>query len=414
MVDTLPTTDMTLIDVDEAQRILLNHVRSLPVERISVADALGYTLAAPVSTDVDQPPFDRSLMDGYALRAQDVPATPVTLRLVARIQAGDDFAGVIGPGEAAQINTGAIIPRGADAVVRFEDTSQPNPDHVRVNIRPSVGQFVTRRASYARSGAVVIPAGTRFGPLEIAAAAAAGAGEVSVYRRPRLAVLVTGSELVEIATIPSGAQIRNSNGYLLAALAQQFHVDVVSLGMAIDDPAELERRIATGLEADILCITGGVSVGAFDFVPEALKRCGVTFRFQKLMIKPGRPTLFGTARGGSLVFGLPGNPISAFVGFHLLVRSALSTMRGESGTMSRSTSAVLDGAVKATESRRSYWPGRAAFGADGVLVVTPLRWQGSGDAFGMVTANVLIMRPPHSPAVGDGDRVDVLLLSEFP
>lgn len=405
---------MSLIDVDEALRILLNHVRPLPVERVGVADALGYTLAAPVSTDVDQPPFDRSLMDGYALRAADVPAAPVTLRLIGRIQAGEEFAGAVGPGEAVQINTGAIIPRGADAVARFEDTDQPNPEHVRVKTRPSAGQFITRRAAYARSGAVVIPAGTKMGPLEIAAAAAAGAAEVSVYRQPRLATLSTGSELVEISVAPTGAQIRNSNGYLLAALGQQFHVNAVSLGIAIDDPAELEHSITAGLTADVLCITGGVSVGAFDFVPDVLKKCGITFRFQKLMIKPGRPTLFGTAPGGALVFGLPGNPISAFVGFHLLVRLALGAMRGESVTMPRSTSASLAGTMKATESRRSYLPGRAVFGADGVLVVTPLRWQGSGDAFGMVTANVLIMRPPHSPAIGDGDRVDVLLLSEFP
>ncbi|MDO8632030.1 MAG: molybdopterin molybdotransferase MoeA [Phycisphaerales bacterium] len=397
-----------MIDVDEAQRIVLAQARPLPAVEMPLAEAIWRTLVASVVCDVDYPPFDRSSMDGYAIRAADALAVPVTLRVVGQIAAGALSTRTLQPGETMQINTGAPIPRGADAVVRAEST-EVSPSGEAVIVRESVqpGRFITRRATYARAGQTVLDAGSVLTPINIGVAATAGAARVIVYRRPTVAILVTGDELIDIGEKPTGAQIRNSNQYILESLVRAAHCEPVVLGIAGDDRNVLRQKIEEGLRSDVLCLTGGISMGAFDFVPEVLKECGAEFHVHKMAIKPGRPTIFATTPADKLIFALPGNPASALVGFHLLMVPALAALQGRQ-VVQPLVRAVLRGELSATGDRRSYLPARVVIGANGECEARVLSWHGSGDAIGMGNADALIVQPPRSPAVRDGDMVMLL------
>jgi len=399
-----------VIDVDEAQRIVLAQTRPLGTVQVSLEEALFRTLAAPIQCDLDDPPFDRAVMDGYAVRAADVAHVPVTLKVVGQVAAGAVADRPLAAGEAVQINTGAPIPRGADAVVRIEQT-EPLPAEGQVLIKESVasGEFVTPRASYASAGKIVLQPGALLTPANIGVAATAGASRVTVYRQPKVAVLATGDELVDIDRVPSAAQIRNSNLYALRALIDSARCLAVVLPVARDDRNELRNRITSGLQCDVLCLTGGVSAGTLDLVPGVLQELGASFRIHKLAIKPGRPTIFATMPDGRLVFALPGNPVSTFVGFELLVRPALSALQGRR-EVSPLIRAVLNGPLAATANRRCYYPARASVNDSGEWEVCKLSWHGSGDSLGMATANALIMRPPGSNAVSTGDLVYMMLL----
>jgi len=445
-----------MIDVDEAQRIVLAHTGPLPAVELPLAAALYRTLAAPVICEVDYPPFDRSVMDGYAVRAADTATTPVTLRVVGQIPAGTQSDRTLQPGEAMQINTGAPIPPGADAVVRVENTALASPaiqgtngkaetrkaesinkkDTKGVGIQESAqhakipevsstngsqsdgavvvhgpvrpGEFITRRGAYARAGQTVLGTGSILTPINIGAAAAAGAARVHVRRKPTVAILVTGDELIDVADKPVGPQIRNSNQYLMESLVRAAYCEPIVLGVARDDRIQLRRKIEEGLGSDLLCITGGVSVGAFDFVPDVLKECGAKFGFHKIAIKPGRPTIFATAPTGSPIFALPGNPAGAVVGFHLVVAPALAALEGRPGVQPL-VRALLRGTLSASGGRRTYQPARIAVNANGEFEAHVLSWHGSGDAIGMADADALIVQAPQSPASRDGDAVMVLL-----
>ncbi|MGB2986645.1 MAG: gephyrin-like molybdotransferase Glp [Phycisphaerae bacterium] len=400
-----------MIDIPEAYEVLFSNIQPGDTVEVPLSEALYRTLAGPIRCDVDYPPFDQSVMDGYAVRATDVAAAPVTLKIVGQIAAGTVPKKPLSPGETMQINTGAPIPPGADAVVCVEHTG-PAPSGEDVLIRKAVkpGEFVTPRATYISAGQVVLEAGTRLMPVEIGAAASAGIDRVMVYRRPTVAVLSTGDELIEIDRKPTGAQIRNSNQYLLVALVTAAHAEPIVLGVARDNREAIREGIIEGLRSDVLCITGGVSMGAFDFVPEALEQCGAAFHIRKMAIKPGRPIIFATMPDGTLVFGLPGNPASALVGFELLVKPALAALEGRGRAVPPVVRATLQGSIKPTSDRRTFLPARARVKEDGEWAVETLSWHGSGDSFGMVTANALIMRPPAAGAVTTGDTVSMILL----
>jgi len=400
-----------MIDVDEAYKVLFVNIKPVGTEQVALEAALYRTLAVPVRCDVDFPPFDKSAMDGYAVRAADVASAPATLKVVGQIAAGSISEKALAAGEAMQINTGAPMPPGADAVVRVELTELTGSGEA-VLIRESVppGKFITPRATYTSAGQTVLEAGTRMTPLAIGSAATAGAARVTVYRRPKVAILATGDELVEIDRRPVGAQIRDSNRHLLAALITSAHAEPVALTTARDDRESLREQILAGFGSDVLCITGGVSMGAFDYVPEVLEACGARFHIRKMAIKPGRPTIFATSPTGTLIFGLPGNPASAFVSFELLVRPALGALEGRPGTVPPSVRATLRGSVQSTTDRRAYVPARALVGDDGEWVVETLSWHGSGDSFGMAAANALIVQPPEMDAASSGADVSILLL----
>ena len=400
-----------MIDVDEAHRVLMANVKAGAVVEVPLEDALFRTLAEPITSDIDHPPFDRAVMDGYAVRAADVTQTPVTLKVVGQIPAGTSPEASLNAGEAMQINTGAPIPAGADAVVRVEHTGTSS-DANTVEIRETVatGKFITPRATYRTAGNVVLEARTLLTPLEIGVAASVGAARVRVYSKPTVSVLATGNELVGIDQVPEGPQIRNSNQPLLVSLIRSAHASPVLLDTASDDREVIRARIEKGLDSDMLCITGGISMGAYDFVPEVLISLGAKFHIHKMAIKPGRPSIFATMPDGTPVFALPGNPISALVGFELLVRPALAAQQGRIGVLPRMISATLKGSVSAAHDRRTYVPARALVDDRGQWLAETLSWHGSGDALGVATANALIVRPPRSESAADGAVVSFMLL----
>jgi len=404
-----------LISVARAKRFVAENVSPLPAERIMLDDALHRVLAENVRSDVDAPPFDKAMMDGYAVRSADLTrvdsatsATGCVLRVVGQLPAGHLPAAGVGAGDAMQINTGAPLPDGADSVVRVEDT-EPTSDGMAVAIKTPgrEGDHVERRGAYSKAGHVVLGAGTRLFAHQIAAAASAGAAQLSVYRQPRVALLVTGDELIDVNDRPTGAQIRNSNGPMLDALVRGLHARPVNLGVTGDDPQTLATQIESGLESDVLCISGGVSMGAFDFVPKVLAGLGVRVVFKKIALKPGKPTLFGVAESGTRVFGLPGNPVGCFVAFWLLVRDALAVLEGRS-EIRPIWRARLDGPLPATGDRECYLPCQIEQPPNGDRVAKSITWRGSGDSLGFARANGLIVRPVRAPASQDGDRVEII------
>jgi len=399
-----------MLDVDQALGIVLSQCRALPAGEVALADAVFRTLAKPITTDIDQPPFDRSLMDGYAVGAADTQNAPVTLQVVGQIAAGDTLERELKSGQAIQINTGAPIPCGADAVVRVELTRLDEGNGTVTILEPAKpGQFITPRGEYKKAGEVVLPAASLLTPVNIGVCASAGAAEVAVYRQPRVAVVVTGSELVDIGERPSGGQIRNSNQYLLESLIRSVHCEPVVHAVVKDERTAISDAIARAVNCDVICITGGVSMGAFDFVPEVLLALEATVHFHKISIKPGRPTLFATLSDGQLVFALPGNPVSALVGFRLLVAPALAALQGRHD-VPRLLRAVLCGTLPAEGPRRAYYPASLRIDDNGGYVAHLLSWHGSGDALGMAGAQALIARPPGSPPAKAGEAVEFIPL----
>jgi molybdenum cofactor synthesis domain-containing protein len=406
---TMTSAMAALISVEEAQQIILSSVRPGPTVTLPLREAGGRTLAEPVVCDIDYPPFDRAIMDGYAVCAADLKPAQTTLRVIGQVAAGEVPDRPLGAGQAMVTNTGAPIPHGSDAVVPVEDT-RTDGDRVMIRAAAAPGQYIARRGEYRRAGSTVLDGGTRLSAGQLAIAASAGLASVSVYHEPTVAVLVTGDELVECDVVPSGGQIRDSNRYLLDGLIRQSSCRPVDLGVVRDDPEALAAKIREGLAAGFLCISGGVSMGQFDFVPRCVAECGAETRFHKLALKPGKPTLFATAAGGSCVFGLPGNPVSVFVTYWLLVGPALAARQGRAGAVPRSVSARLSGPVGPTAERRTYRPARAQPDDNGQLVAEPLRWHGSGDPFGLARANALLVTEAGSPARHPGDTVEVILL----
>jgi molybdopterin molybdotransferase len=259
----------------------------------------------------------------------------------------------------------------------------------------------------------VLEAGACLGPSQIAVAASSGRSVVTVFQQPKAGILVTGNELVEPEYKPVGAQIRDSNRYVLDALVRQAGCRPIDLGVVRDEPEVLTARLRDGLDTGFLCTAGGVSVGDLDLVPECLQECGATTRFHRVAIKPGKPTLFATTEAGGCAFGLPGNPASVFVAFWLLVRPALARLQGYANEVPRAVTARLLGPIGATGDRQSFRPARVEPDQDGQLVAEPLRIQGSGDPFGMARANALIETAPGAEAGDTGQNVRVLLLDEL-
>ncbi len=410
--------DVALLAIEAARRAVLDHVGVGSVTTVPLRDATGRVLARPVVNDVDYPPFDKAMMDGYAVRAADVAtacaAAPAMLRVVGQVGAGHDAAGHVGLGEAVQINTGAPVPPGADAVVPVENTElSADGSAVAVSVAVPAGKHIDARAKYVAAGSAVLSPGVRMAAGQIAAAAAAGAATVSVYARPRVAYLVTGDELVDVSERPRGPQIRNSNGPMLSSLICQAGGEPIDLGVVGDDRAALADRVREGLTADVLCISGGISMGAFDFVPEVLESCGVRTVFRKVAIKPGKPVLFGVCENGARVFGLPGNPSSGFVCFWLLVRPVLAALLGLGDQVPIPRTARLAGTCGANGNRQSYAPALLRTDEDGASVAERLDWHGSGDPFGLSRANAFIVRRPDALAAASGDCVAIIPLESL-
>lgn len=397
-----------MLEVAAAHAIVLAQTRPRPAAPTQLTrETLGRVLAADILADRDSPPFTKSLRDGYAVRAADCPTGNVDLRLLGAVAAGAVFEQPVGPGEAVAITTGAPIPAGADAVVMQEDTEPLPPDQVRIretSVRP--GQHILPRGREMTTGEVVLPAGAVLTPVTLGLCATVGRTQAEVFPAPRLTVIATGSELVEPGIEPQPGQIRNSNGPMLLAQAQQAGAIPTGGGIVRDDPAHLREQVRHALTtADVVVLAGGVSVGRHDHVPAVLRELGVEIHFHTIRMKPGKPLLFGTL-GDVLVFGLPGNPVSAFVGFELFVKPAVRKLSGHAVPGPRILSLPLAESFSTHGDRPTYHP--AAITAE--QQVRPLPWFGSPDLRGLLTATGFLIVPPGSHGLHPGQLMDVVVL----
>jgi molybdopterin molybdotransferase len=392
-----------LLPVDDARRVVLGAVRPLPPEVVPIAAALGRVLAEDVESRSDVPPFDSSAMDGFALVAGEGESE---LRVVAESRAGRPAGRAVGPGEAIAISTGAEVPEGADAVVPVERVDARD-GVVRVPAVPA-GANVRHAGEDVRAGETVLRAGTDLGPAELGVLASLGLPEVRCGGVPRVAVLVTGDELVEPGEPRGPGQIHDSNLHSLAALAERAGARVVLRGHVPDERAATVAALGGALEgADVVCVSGGVSVGEHDHVKAALAELGVGEAFWGVRLKPGKPTWFGTA-GRTLVFGLPGNPVSAMVTFLLLARPALRALAGGDPALTRAT-AVLDAPLARNPEREEAVRCRLTTRDDG-WHAEPTKEQGSHILTSMLGADALARVPEGEGELAAGERVDVELL----
>jgi molybdopterin molybdotransferase len=391
-----------LISIDEARRRVLAEVRPLEAEPVELAAALGRVLAADAVGTQDLPPFDASAMDGFAVPAGEA----ATLAIDGESRAGAPASAPLEAGRACRISTGAVVPEGTHAVVPVEVTEERG-GQVVVPASPA-GDNVRRAGEDVRRGDLVLARGTELGPAELAALASLGAATVSCARRPRLAMLATGDELVEPGAPLGPGQIRNSNAYGVAAQAERAGAHVTARRAVPDDAAATREALAAALEvSDVVCVSGGVSVGPHDHVKPALAELGVEERFWGVRLQPGKPTWFG-ARDGTLVFGLPGNPVSAMVTFHLFARPAVRALQG-AGPEPRSATARLAAAAKRNPRRDQMV--RVRLEADeGGWVARPTKAQQSHVLTSMLGADALARIPAGEGDVAAGDRVDIELL----
>jgi molybdopterin molybdotransferase len=406
--------------VSEARELLFARVARLPAEEVALLDAMGRVLAQDAKSDIDVAPFDNSAMDGFAMRAADLAGasadSPISLAIVANIGAGDDVAGIaVGEGQAARIMTGAAVPEGADSVVMVERTSVVSGDGamgsvVAFGIEPKLGEHVRRRGEEVLAGDVILRAGEVLGAAAIGLLAATGHATVSVCRRPRVAVLSTGSELVEVAEQPGPGKIRNSNSYSIAAQVLAAGGVPVRYGI-VPDVVEATREafILAAEECDFIATSGGVSVGDYDYVKPVLEELGELV-FCKVRMRPGNPQTMGSIRGVPF-FGLPGNPTSTFVGFEIFVRPALRIMQGFSAIDRPVTVARLAHEVKKRQDRKYFLRGRLEVDMEGGGYVASLP---DSQSSALLTAahrgNCLVVLPEGDGVFPAGAQVECVRL----
>jgi len=392
--------------VEEALEQILARASVLEAESVDVTSALGRILAEPIVSGREIPPWANSSMDGYAVRASDTREGPAQLRVVGRIAAGALPSRAVGAGEAVRIFTGAPLPDGADAVVPQEDV-EVEGDRVRVPGGVATGAYVRPRGEDVRRGDHVLSPGQRLGPAEIGLLATLGHSPVRVHRRPRVAILSTGNELADLGTEPGPGQIPNTNTYSLMAQVTEAGAVAVNLGIAPDRLEAIEERLAWGRDADVLLSSAGVSVGELDLVREALTRSGAELHLWRVSMRPGKPITFGSwAR--RLVFGLPGNPVSAMVTFELFVRPALLRMSGRLDVDRPRLVARARTPIPNPGARRGYLRVRLERGADG-LEAELTGDQGSAILRSMTLADGLAVVPGDT-TIGAGERLEVILL----
>jgi len=401
-----------VISVERVLSIVLSRATPLPPEEIDFTDAPGRMLREDAAADTDLPPFRRSAVDGFALRARDTASVPARLKVVGSVPAGTypDFR--IGPGEAASIMTGAPVPEGADAVSMVEE-SREGSDGVVILAGVGPGQNVAPQGAEVRRGEVVLKSGTRLDAAAVAVAATVGRTRLLVGRRPTVSVAATGDELVHPSTTPGPGQIRNSNGFSLVAQCRAIGIEPRYLGVAGDNEASLREFVRRGLETDVLLLSGGVSMGRYDLVEKALSDLGVRILVDAVALKPGKPLVFGVGVDGKLVFGLPGNPVSTMVTFEIFVRTALARLEGAFHPAREILQARLLGGLTNRGPRRAYLPGWLRAGDDGDLVAEPIPTKGSADIVAYAKANALLIVPEDQDHLESGSPVSVYPLDSF-
>ena len=373
-----------MLTVEQAIHAILASTIPLSPANLPLQEALGLILTENVSADLDLPPFDKALMDGYAVHTADLAAGQTRFQVVEEITAGRTSKRPLGRGEAVAIMTGAPLPAQADAVVMVERTRRDGSLVVidDTNVRP--GNNILCRGRELRTGEVVLTRGTVLTPARLGLLAAVGRVAVTVVPRPSLAIVPTGDELVDPGTMPGPGQIRNSNATMLASFASQAGASSRIQPIAPDEPKALKARLREAMEFDLVLVTGGVSAGRLDLVPEALEALGVTRVFHKVRVKPGKPIWFGIgpvrANGSSpLVFGLPGNPVSGLIGFLLFVRPAIDALLAKESPFDRTIEAKLARPFTHAGDRPTYHPARRSGGNGSAFEIEPLDWAGSAD-----------------------------------
>ncbi|MFH1117521.1 MAG: gephyrin-like molybdotransferase Glp [Pseudomonadota bacterium] len=401
-----------MIEIGEAQQQILEEITPLGDEKIHLLDALGRVLAQNVRAVRDVPHRDNSSMDGYACRYEDVaaagPVRPVRLNIVGESRAGSPFNGSAGPGEAVSIMTGAVIPHGADVVIKVEDTAQDGSVVSCMKAPTNRGEYIRIRGEDVKEGETVLEKGTLLRPAEIGMLATLGRGYVHVYQRPVVAILSTGDELVDLDEAFSDGKVLCSNTYSLAAQVMETGGVPLSLGIASDSKEDQRNKLTNGLRADMILTSGGVSVGKYDFVKTTLSEVGMKLKFWKVSMKPGKPLIFGMI-GTKPVFGLPGNPASAMVSFEQFVRPALLKMMGHQALFRRVVEARLAKEVLA-EPGRLHLVRCRLIEENGRIWALSTGTQSSGVIRSMVLAEGLMILPPSRKPYAKGTPVKVQVL----
>jgi molybdopterin molybdotransferase len=419
-----PPVQSTVLNFEDARRAVEEQAALLQgggvqagTEVVDLLSAAGRVLAEPVIADRDLPPFPRSTRDGYAVRSADLLQLPAMLEVIGEIKAGEKLDRIphnIGSGQTASIMTGAPVPTGADAVVMVEFTSQQGKQ-VEITRGVVPGENIVPRGAEAREGALLVDRGVRLNDAAIALAASVGKSQLQVYKRPRVAVLTTGDEIVDVDVTPGPTQIRNSNSYSLAAQIRQAGGEPVLLPVAPDELQGLRRLIEEGLKSDLLLLTGGVSMGRYDLVEQALAELHAEFFFTGAKIQPGRPVVFGKCGAGAparasrdtYFFGLPGNPVSTMVTFELFARPILEALAGQSPRELIFLHAQLKKEIRVKTGLKRFLP--AAFSGEFEnSEVELVAWQGSGDIAATARANCYIVIPSDRESIAAGEWVAVM------
>ena len=404
--------------MDDAIRIVMENTRTIDKIRVGLDDVLGRVLSEDVRSDIDMPPFDKALMDGYALQGADIASasedTPVTLDVIEEIPAGTVPQKRVECGQAAQIMTGAPVPDGADTVIMVEDTEpQIDAKKVRVLDTTETGRNIARLGEDVRVNQAVLQANTVIRPPEVGILAAVGHIPVEVYRQPVVGIVATGSEVVEPHQKPKPGQIRNSNGYSMAAQVLRSGAQARYLGIVEDDIQALIQTIGEGLETcDIVALSGGVSAGEYDLVQDGMRDLGVEVLFDRIRMKPGKPLTYGV-KGARQVFGLPGNPVSSVVGLELLMRPAIKKMQCMTDPHLPTVRTVLSADFRQTPGRKQFVPAHSVPGKNGVWESTWVGHHGSADLFSMARANSLFVVNAEDAHVPAGTELDLILFNSW-
>jgi molybdopterin molybdotransferase len=400
-----------MISVEDALSLILSQIREMGSERVDITSSLGRVIAEDIYARRNNPPWDNSAMDGYAVMNEDIMSAtrdnPAILKVIEDLPAGYTAKNIVNKGEAIRIMTGAPIPMGADTVVMVEDTEKDGENVKILRETPLCGN-IRRAGEDIKTGELVVPKGTVIRPAEVGIMATCGRAFVSVYQRPRVAVVSTGDELVDVDDEITEGKIVTSNSYTLSAMAADCGADAFQLGIAKDTREALKEKLRQALHADVIITSGGVSVGDFDFVKDVLKELGSEMKFWKVAMKPGKPLAFGTI-GGKPAFGLPGNPVSCMVCFEQFVRPSILKMMGHNKIYRPVINATLKEDINKKSGRKHFMRSFARF-EEGRYTVTTAGDQGSGILKSMVAANALLIFPDELSLLKAGDKVKVQLI----
>ncbi len=403
-----------MLPIERGLEIVMSTARAkdrpdwMAAESVPLSAAAGRILREDVFSDSDSPPFDKSIRDGFAVRFEDVAEIPAVLTVIGESRAGAAADVVVRRGQCCEIMTGAPLPPGADSVVMVENTERVSAASVRILKSLRENEGLLRRAAEVRKGDKVLQTGRRIGLADLGLLAGTGKSAVVVSKKPRVAVIATGDELVEVRETPKSGQIRNSNSYTICAQAVEAGSEPLMLGIGRDNLEDLRIKIRQGLEYDVLIVSGGVSMGKYDLVENVFAEFGVEVLFDKIAMKPGKPTVFGH-RGQTYVFGLPGNPVSTIVSFHMFVRPLILFLLKAENTSPVMLEAKLEAPAKCDPDRVALVPALVRFDA-GQYRIQTAPWKGSSDLAGLARANALVVIPRRSGFLEPGETAQFLTL----